>query len=321
MKATDDIYNTEGQSKPTSYHAWTGDDSSSFNQLKDMSSRPVDEAEHGISDVIAKDHPHHHSWYGKWGSHHSEGSSQSNWESKLEALKNKAAARRKEEDEQYFSGVYKAFGKSAGQRMMAAFEGKKVKGLHKIKIDEKALAARKHAIARNVVLPHKKHAGTAARAHKAVVEKHAAHAAAAASSTAKADQGVKAALGVATKMDKHAAPEPAAAAAKPAAAATKPEAKKKGVLKHPGVVADARKIKELVHEFRHAHGKKKRALKARVMQLKEDIVNDFAKVTAFGKRATTAFQRAEAKEAAKKKGAGGGGDGASSHKSHHFVWH
>jgi hypothetical protein len=45
-----------------------------------------------------------------------------------------------------------------------------------------------------------------------------------------------------------------------------------------------------------------------------------AQVTAFGKRATTAFQRAEAKEAAKKKGAGGG-DGASSHKSHHFVWH
>jgi hypothetical protein len=39
MKATDDIYTTEGQSKPTSYHAWTGDDSSSFNQLKDMSSR------------------------------------------------------------------------------------------------------------------------------------------------------------------------------------------------------------------------------------------------------------------------------------------
>ncbi len=40
-------------------------------------------------------------------------------------------------------------------------------------------------------------------------------------------------------------------------------------------------------------------------------------VTAFGKRATTAFQRAEAKEAAKKKGAAGG----AAHKSHHFVWH
>lgn len=314
MKATDDIYTTEGQSKPASYHAWTGDDSSSFNQLKDMSSRPVDEAEHGISDVIAKDHPHHHSWYGKWGSHHSEGSSQSNWETKLEALKNKAAARRKEEDEEYFSGVYKAFGKSAGQRMMAAFEGKKVKGLHKIKIDEKALAARKHAIAHNSVLPDKKkRGGTATRAHKAVVEKHAAHAtaAAAAAPSAQADKGaaVKAALSVASKMDAHAAPEPAAA---------KPEVKKKGVLKHPGVVADARKIKELVHEFRHAHGKRKRALKARVMQLKEDIVNDFAKVTAFGKRAKTAFQRAEAKEAAKKKGAS---SGSSSHKSHHFVWH
>mmetsp|Transcript_571 Transcript_571/g.1224 ORF Transcript_571/g.1224 Transcript_571/m.1224 type:complete len:117 (-) Transcript_571:106-456(-) len=116
-------------------------------------------------------------------------------------------------------------------------------------------------------------------------------------------------------MDAHAAPEPAAA--KPAAAA-KPEVKK-GVPKHPGVVADARKIKELVHEFRHAHGKRKRALKARVMQLKEDIVNDFAKVTAFGKRAKTAFQRAEAKEVAKRKGASSGD--ASSHKSHHFVWH
>ncbi len=49
--------------------------------------------------------------------------------------------------------------------MMAAFEGKKVKGLHKIKIDEKALAARKHAIAHNSVLPDKKRT-LAAHAHK-----------------------------------------------------------------------------------------------------------------------------------------------------------
>ena len=40
-------------------------------------------------------------------------------------------------------------------------------------------------------------------------------------------------------------------------------------------------------------------------------------VTAFGKRATTAFQRAEAKEAAKKAGK----SAAPSHKSDHFVWH
>ncbi len=45
-------------------------------------------------------------------------------------------------------------------------------------------------------------------------------------------------------------------------------------------------------------------------------------VTAFGKRATTAFARAEAKEAGKKGGHGrGDGDSDSSRKSHHFVWH
>ena len=43
-------------------------------------------------------------------------------------------------------------------------------------------------------------------------------------------------------------------------------------------------------------------------------------MTAFGKRATTAFARAEAKEAAKK-GGGGAARAASSHKSDHFVWH
>ena len=39
MKASDDIYTTEGEGKHASYHAWTGDDSDTFNQLKDTSSR------------------------------------------------------------------------------------------------------------------------------------------------------------------------------------------------------------------------------------------------------------------------------------------
>lgn len=81
---------------------------------------------------------------------------------------------------------------------------------------------------------------------------------------------------------------------------------KPAVRKHAGVIADARKIKELVHEFRHAKGKKRKLLKARVMKLKQDIVNDFDKVTAFGHRAKTAFARAEAKEKAKVDAAGGG---------------
>jgi hypothetical protein len=51
MKATDDIYNTEGQSKPTSYHAWTGDDSSSFNQLKDMSSRYIFSVKYSLTEI------------------------------------------------------------------------------------------------------------------------------------------------------------------------------------------------------------------------------------------------------------------------------
>ena len=50
--------------------------------------------------------------------------------------------------------------------MMAAFEGKKVKGLHKIKIDEKAIAARKQAIAHNEELPNKHRAS---HAHKVVL--------------------------------------------------------------------------------------------------------------------------------------------------------
>jgi hypothetical protein len=41
MKAQDDIYTTEGESKSTSYHAWTGDDSDTFDQLKDASSRSI----------------------------------------------------------------------------------------------------------------------------------------------------------------------------------------------------------------------------------------------------------------------------------------
>jgi hypothetical protein len=59
-----------------------------------------------------------------------------------------------------------AFGKTAGQRMMAAFEGKKVKGLHKIQINEKAIAARKQAIAHNDELPSRKTSHSAAHAHK-----------------------------------------------------------------------------------------------------------------------------------------------------------
>uniref|UniRef100_A0A7S0VEW3 Uncharacterized protein n=1 Tax=Hemiselmis tepida TaxID=464990 RepID=A0A7S0VEW3_9CRYP len=77
--------------------------------------------------------------------------------------------------------------------------------------------------------------------------------------------------------------------------------KKSADLKHLGVVADTQKMQRLVHEAKQAHGKRKQQLKARVMQLQQDIVGAFKRVTKFGKDATTELARETAKEKAKKK--------------------
>lgn len=68
--------------------------------------------------------------FGKWGNAENflrksdRQHSANKWNSQLEKLRQKEAARRRSEDEQYFSGVEKAFGKKAGLAMMAAFDGK-----------------------------------------------------------------------------------------------------------------------------------------------------------------------------------------------------
>ena len=72
-------------------------------------------------------------------------------------------------------------------------------------------------------------------------------------------------------------------------------------LKHLGVVADTKKMKQLVHEFKKATGKDKAKLKARVMELQQDIVSSFKKVTDYGERAKTKLSRETAKEKAKAK--------------------
>lgn len=250
----------------------------------------------------------------------------SKWETQLAALKQRQIARRKKEDAEYFSGVEKAFGKKAGLAMMSAFDGHGKhsatdKMLAKLKVDNSKLAARKAQISHETLTPHPdaaikkvvdaKNKATAAAAakmaktvKKASASKMSAKAAATKENAAAVHKSVVAeALQVAKSMGKHKAPD-AAKAKKPEEAkeavvkdaAKKPEVKKAVDPSHPGVVADSMKIKKLVHEFHHAKGKEKKVLKARVMQLQQQIVNDFKAVTNVGVRASTAFARAEAKE-------------------------
>jgi hypothetical protein len=89
-------------------------------------------------------------------------------------------------------------------------------------------------------------------------------------------------------------------------------------LQHQGLMQTTKALKETVHEFKKAHGAEKKKLKARVMELQQQITDDTKAVTHFGARAKTAFQRAEAKEKAQKdgeserergRGRGGGGWG------------
>jgi hypothetical protein len=140
---------------------------------------------------------------------------------------------------------------------------------------------------------------------------------------------VKEALKVAKKMSEHKDPvykkavhattKPAAAAAKPAAAAGAHAASKvhKAVtyksLQHEGIMAKSEKMQKLVHEFKHASGAKKKVLKARVMQLEQEIQQGTKAVDHFGERAKTAFARALAKEKGKKAAAHSGAD-SSSHR-------
>jgi hypothetical protein len=69
-------------------------------------------------------------------------------------------------------------------------------------------------------------------------------------------------------------------------------------LLHQGILGDAKKMKHLVHEFKKAHGSEKKKLKARVMELQQEMTADTKAVDHFGHRAQTAFARAEHKEKA-----------------------
>ena len=73
-------------------------------------------------------------------------------------------------------------------------------------------------------------------------------------------------------------------------------------LQHQGLMQTTKALKETVHEFKTAHGAEKKKLKARVMELQQQITDDTKAVTHFGARAKTAFKRAEAKEKAQKGG-------------------
>ena len=67
-------------------------------------------------------------------------------------------------------------------------------------------------------------------------------------------------------------------------------------LQHQGLLQKSKALEKLVHEAKHAHGAAKSKLKARVMQLQQEITDGTKAVEKFGDRAKTAFQRAEAKE-------------------------
>ncbi|EKX42389.1 hypothetical protein GUITHDRAFT_153603 [Guillardia theta CCMP2712] len=289
-------------------------------------------------------------WYGHWGSHDNlfkqshEKNAANKWTTQLQKMEAAQEERRKREDKEFFAGVEKAFGKKTAAGMMAAFNGKTRNGLAHIKLNEHKLNQRKQKIVENNQLPN---VAQKVQAHKKVVEKaeeakpeaHAQHNSAAVkdalkvakkmadhtasshvkvtpaktvkpeSSSANEDvksSAVKEALKVAKKMAEHKDP-----VAKTSAPKEEVKKAKKEDLKHPGLIADTQKIKELVHEFKHAHGAKKKEIKARVMSLQQSITSDFAKVTAFGHNAQTEFAREEAKEHGQKKANSG----------HHFSWH
>jgi hypothetical protein len=56
-------------------------------------------------------------------------------------------------------------------------------------------------------------------------------------------------------------------------------------LQHQGILQDAKKMKHLVHEFKSAHGSEKKKLKARVMELQQEMTADTKAVDTFGHRA------------------------------------
>ena len=56
-------------------------------------------------------------------------------------------------------------------------------------------------------------------------------------------------------------------------------------LQHQGILQDAKKMKHLVHEFKSAHGSEKKKLKARVMELQQQMTADTKAVDTFGHRA------------------------------------
>jgi len=112
---------------------------------------------------------------------------------------------------------------------------------------------------------------------------------------------VKEALKVAKHMDEHKDPvykkpvkkeDDATKAAKKAKEDKHPTVH---TLLHQGILGDAKKMKHLVHEFKKASGSEKKKLKARVMQLEQEMTDDTKAVDHFGHRAQTAFARAEHK--------------------------
>jgi len=377
-------------------------------------------------------------WYGHWSDGGSSSSASSpNWAKQLQKMQARATARRAREDQKFFSGVDKAFGKKAAKGMLAAFNGKGKNVLTKFKLNEKKLAIQKAKIADNTVVPSHKHAAhhkiiakhqksadakktdTKADAKKSadpkkaevkqsddtkkadakkdtdsktadvkkddsnskkadakkaaaektasklaakkidhaveakkdaealktadvkkealkVAQKMAAHTDPSAdkkaaskpdSSLKKADAKksddsktadakeeasvVKEALKVAHNMDKHIDPvykkpvkkvvkedDSKSAAAKPAVD-KHPTAKN---LQHQGLLADAHKMQKLVNEFKNAKGPEKKQLKARVMELQQDITSDTKAVDHYAHRARTAFARETQSAEAKHKG-------------------
>jgi len=131
---------------------------------------------------------------------------------------------------------------------------------------------------------------------------------------------VKEALKIAKSMSEHKDPvyKPAVkkaavstSASTPAHAHTKPTVKS---LQHQGILEASKKLMTLVHEVKNAHGKEKKVLKARVMELQQQMTADAAAVDTFGERAKTAFARAEAKEKGGKSGSKTSGKAHESHR-------
>ena len=135
-------------------------------------------SQHAISATAAADDGDSAHWYGHWGNHDdSSSASSTNWQKELKVIQARQKARRAREDDKFFAGVDKAFGKKAGAAMLAVLNGKGKNVLSKFKINEKKLAAQKAKIIRNRLVPSTRRLDHVHKAHRAMASKHAAGAA------------------------------------------------------------------------------------------------------------------------------------------------